>query len=243
MVLQRVLLQLTLFGAVVAAMTKPTWAQAKLGCQDKCGNVSIPYPFGTTNNCYYNEHFLITCNETFNPPKPFLGDGNIEVANISINGQLHIMHYVAYDCYDQSGRPEDQNNPGIFFGNLKVSITGNKFTAIGCDTYAIIKGHLDDESYEGGCMSICSSMDYISNGSCSGIGCCQISIPEGLNSIDVFVHSYYNHTKVWNFNPCSYAFVVEEGEFNFSTSYLRDFKEVRLPMVIDWAIGNDLPKC
>ncbi|GFY85523.1 wall associated kinase 5 [Actinidia rufa] len=195
-------------------MTKPTWAQAKLDCQDKCGNVSIPYPFGMTDNCYYNKDFLITCNETFNPPKPFLGDSNIDITNISINGQLHVMQYVAYDCYDQSGKPEDQTNPSISFRNLKVSSTENKFTAIGCDTYAIITGDLDDESYKSGCMSICSSMDYISNGSCSGI-------------------------EVWNFSPCSYAFVMEEEKFNFSSANLSDLRNVKeLPMVIDWAIGN-----
>ncbi|PSR82899.1 Wall-associated receptor kinase [Actinidia chinensis var. chinensis] len=239
MVLQIMRLQLILFWAVVAAMTKPTWAQAKLGCQDKCGSVSIPYPFGMTDNCYYNEGFLITCNETFNPPKPFLQESNIDIINISINGQLHVMQYVAYDCYDQFGRREHQTKPWISFENLKVSSTENKFIAIGCDTYATIRGYQNDKSYESGCMSICSSIDYISNGSCSGIGCCQISIPEGLHSIDVAVNSYYNHTKVWNFSPCSYAFVMEEDKFNFSSANLSDLRNVtELPMVIDWAIGN-----
>ncbi|GFS34982.1 wall associated kinase 5 [Actinidia rufa] len=233
------LLQITLFGAVVAAMTKPTWGQAKLDCQDKCGNVSIPYPFGMTDNCYYNEDFLITCNETFNPPKPFLGDGNIPITNISINGQLHVMHYVAEDCYDQFGRREHLNNPWISFDKLRVSSTENKFTAIGCDTYANITGYKDNKSYVSGCMLTCSSMDYISNGSCSGIGCCQISIPEGLNSIEVAVNSYKNHKEVWNFNPCSYAFVMEEDKFNFSSANLSNLRNVtELPMVIDWAIWN-----
>ncbi|PPS14517.1 hypothetical protein GOBAR_AA06074 [Gossypium barbadense] len=54
------------------------------------------------------------------------------------------------------------------------------------------------------------------NGSCSGVGCCQVSIPSGLENLNMSVLSYYNHTRVWDCNPCSYAFVVDESKFNFS---------------------------
>ncbi|XP_074293828.1 wall-associated receptor kinase 5-like [Silene latifolia] len=39
---------------------------AKPGCQDKCGNVTIPYPFGMGPSCYYTEWYSITC-ENFTP--------------------------------------------------------------------------------------------------------------------------------------------------------------------------------
>ncbi|CBI18949.3 unnamed protein product, partial [Vitis vinifera] len=44
-------------------------------CQATCGGVTIPYPFGTTEGCYLNRNYLITCNNTFSPPKPFLRTG------------------------------------------------------------------------------------------------------------------------------------------------------------------------
>ncbi|XVE95575.1 hypothetical protein REPUB_Repub02eG0110200 [Reevesia pubescens] len=41
------------------------------------------------------------------------------------------------------------------------------------------------------------------------------------------------------FNSCSYAFVVED-QFNFSSKYLEGFEgETKLPMVLDWAVGDE----
>ncbi|XP_057468786.1 wall-associated receptor kinase 2-like isoform X2 [Actinidia eriantha] len=212
---------------------------AKSGCQDKCGSISIPYPFGTTENCYYDEGFLITCNETFSPPKLFLESNKIEVRNISVDGHVHAMKHITHDCYDQFSRREKHKSPWMNMTKFTISSTKNKFTGIGCDTYATIKGYRDGKSYMTGCMSICTSTDYVRNGWCSGIGCCQTSIPEGLNNFKVYVGSYHNHTRVWNFSPCGYAFVVEENEFNFSSYDLTHLgNETELPIVLDWAIEN-----
>ncbi|XP_028075937.1 wall-associated receptor kinase 3-like [Camellia sinensis] len=41
-----------------------------------------------------------------------------------------------------------------------------------------------------------------------------------------------------DFNSCSYAFVVEDGAFNFSATYLQDFKPM-VPMVLDWEIRDN----
>ncbi|KAH0758757.1 hypothetical protein KY290_022250 [Solanum tuberosum] len=44
-------------------------------------------------------------------------------------------------------------------------------------------------------------------------------------------------------NPsCSYAFVVDQANFNFSKSYLSSLQNTKkLPLVLDWAVGED--KC
>ncbi|XP_059631727.1 wall-associated receptor kinase 2-like [Cornus florida] len=225
---------------LVAAMAAPASAQAKPGCQDSCGNLSIPYPFGTKPGCYYNRAFLITCNDTTNPPKPFLTKSRIAVTNISLHGQLQILQSTAYNCYEQSGRQASYNLHWLRLSKFRISSTRNKFTAIGCDTYATIRGYLGENEYASGCMSICDSIDYVTNGSCSGIGCCQTSIPKGVRYYEVTLESYNNHTRVWNFSRCSFAFVVEEDKFNFSSNYLSDLKNVeKLPVVVDWSIGNE----
>ncbi|KAK8571576.1 hypothetical protein V6N12_027658 [Hibiscus sabdariffa] len=41
-------------------------------CTKSCGNVDIPYPFGTEVGCYMNEGFRVTCNETNDGPKPYI---------------------------------------------------------------------------------------------------------------------------------------------------------------------------
>ncbi|MBA0634667.1 hypothetical protein Godav_025047 [Gossypium davidsonii] len=49
------------------------------------------------------------------------------------------------------------------------------------------------------------------DGSCSGIGRYQIFIPTGLKNLNVSVTSFNNHKNVWDFNPCSYAFVADKS--------------------------------
>ncbi|KAL1100804.1 hypothetical protein V6Z11_D05G254100 [Gossypium hirsutum] len=227
-----------LLAAVAAAESTPI---AKLDCQDRCGNVSIPYPFGTTTDCYLNEDFYIACNSThYDPPRAFLTGSNIEVTNITVEGKLRIMQFIARDCYNKSGFPVSSNTPSITLSKFRVSDTDNKFVAIGCDTEATIQGVQDDKGYTSGCISKCDSIDYVDNFTCSGIGCCQTSIAKDVGYFDIAVRSYNNHQGIWDFNPCSYGFVVEENSFNFSSNYLRDLQNVTMmPMVLDWFIGNE----
>ncbi|KAF5179741.1 Wall-associated receptor kinase [Thalictrum thalictroides] len=62
------------------------------GCQQKCGNIKVPYPFGIGANCSIATWANIKCNTTFNPPKPFIGD--IEVAQFSLD-EVRIKNHVA----------------------------------------------------------------------------------------------------------------------------------------------------
>ncbi|KAK2976036.1 hypothetical protein RJ640_029909, partial [Escallonia rubra] len=64
----------------------------KPNCQDKCGNITIPYPFGIGTNCSANETFMITCNTSFNPAKPFITSINMEVLEISLRGTVRVVN-------------------------------------------------------------------------------------------------------------------------------------------------------
>lgn len=156
--------------------------EVKPGCQDKCGDVSIPYPFGTTQDCYYNQDFLITCNDTYNPPKPFLRKSDsIEVTNISVDGKLYIKQYIAIQCFNKSGTPLGGLQNSLSLSRFFISDTDNKFVAVGCDTSANIIGYKGRAyGYTGGCTTTCGSIDFVANYSCSGIGCCQTSIAKGM---------------------------------------------------------------
>lgn len=67
-------------------------------------------------------------------------------------------------------------------------------------------------------------------------------IGSGLRNITVRVSSYYNHTDIQD--KCSYAFVVETSKFQFSNASLQELKKTtKVPVVINWAIGNKNESC
>ncbi|GLT50223.1 hypothetical protein SLA2020_237240 [Shorea laevis] len=232
-----------LIAAPLAAIVAEPAPIAKHGCPDRCGNVSIPYPFGTREGCYNNEDLFIRCDNTSSPPLAFLGNSSVNVTNITLEGRVQIMTFIAQDCYDEFGNRINSHATLLRLGSKSsytISDTENKFVAVGCDTIASVGGVQGHKKYTAGCITKCDSIDYVTNYTCSGIGCCQTSIAKGTNYNRVRVRSFANHTKVWKFNPCSYGFIVEQSQFNFSSNYLLDLQNVsKLPMVLDWSIRND----
>jgi hypothetical protein len=53
------------------------------GCPDRCGNVQVPFPFGIRDGCFL-AGFGLTCDTTRNPPRLMVGDGTLQVVNISL---------------------------------------------------------------------------------------------------------------------------------------------------------------
>ncbi|EOA39743.1 hypothetical protein CARUB_v10008400mg [Capsella rubella] len=205
------------------------------GCTDRCGNTTILYPFGISAGCYYpgDQSFQLTCNERNNK----LIFGGNEVINISHSGELRVLNTRSYVCYNRQGEQIGRQNRWSRLGNLTFSVK-NRFTAVGCDTYAFLNTN-GLGNYSTGCMSTCVSPRE-TNGSCSGGGCCQTSVPRGSNYFRVRAYSFSNHSSVYPFNRCSYAFLVEDGMFNFKS--LEDLKNLRnikrFPVVLDWSIGK-----
>ncbi|RWR76962.1 WAK-like protein [Cinnamomum micranthum f. kanehirae] len=241
------LLQLTPLIWLALAAAAATASGAKSDCPQSCGNnVSIPFPFGIGDECHIGEPwFNLSCNDSFNPAKPYWGD--LEILNISLQGQLTFSSPVAKDCYDRSGETEvydafiELDDDGPF----TISSTRTIFTAIGCDTKAYI-GPSKGADYTTGCMSICRGKGMVVNNSCSGIGCCQASIPSGVKNVEMFLNSYYNHSRVLDFNPCSYAFLIDKDQFKFTINDLlvnnRYERDQQVPAVLDWRIANQTCK-
>jgi hypothetical protein len=209
--------QKLLLGALILAATAAS--QPDSSCNNTCGNLTIPYPFGTREGCYLDPSFLITCNYSSETPKPFLGgeNSNLDILDISLlDGELRLSAFIASDCYDESGFLVSDYYSSFTLDSSEYftfSYTRNKFIVVGCDTYAYIEGFFYDmfhdsgvQKYKTGLDGYCGRINSVVNGSCSGLGCSQTPIPEGLLNFTITVNSYYNHSAVHSFNPCGFAF-------------------------------------
>ncbi|KAF5198551.1 Wall-associated receptor kinase [Thalictrum thalictroides] len=223
---------------VLASTATVNQTETKPGCQAECGNVIVPYPFGIGTNCSIDSSFDINCNTTFHPPKPFLGDA--EVVQIS-QGEIRVKNNIASICFNRFGNMTSQistyfkwseNTPYTF------SSTKNKVTVIGCDTLVLSS---ESEGYNAstGCISVCGKREDVIDGSCSGIGCCQTSVPKRSKEFYATVTSLNNHTGVWSFDPCGAAFLAETEAYTFKASDFYDITSLEdVPIVVNFAVGN-----
>ncbi|KVI11440.1 hypothetical protein Ccrd_010148 [Cynara cardunculus var. scolymus] len=225
-----------------ASITKVTNV-SKPGCQRQCGNLTIPYPFGIGPGCFMSDWFEITCNTTFNPHKPFIG--GLEILDIS-DSTFRAANKVASKCYDQHGNITEDHPVYTSLGWTSPFTFSqqNQFTLIGCDDFALFMGPLD-ANFTCGCIALCSRPEEVVNGSCSGVGCCQTSIPKGTKYYYTSVNSMVsNHTSIWSFDPCTYSFMGEKERFTFNG--VSDFMDpnfknrtrASVPLLVDWVIGN-----
>ncbi|KAL8459677.1 hypothetical protein ACS0TY_036972 [Phlomoides rotata] len=114
-------------------------------------------------------------------------------------------------------------------GAFTVNNTANKFTVVGCDTYAYVYGRRYPDQYnEAGCSAVCRKKSDLEARDCTGSGCCQTSFHKDVWGVTLELKSYRNYTNVSGFNDCGFAFVAKE--------MLKKVK--KLPMVLDWDIGN-----
>ncbi|XP_052173316.1 wall-associated receptor kinase 5-like [Diospyros lotus] len=242
------LAQPTLVPTAATNTTASGFMKSKPGCPLKCGDLTVPYPFGigVGSGCSIGDFFEVNCNTSFNPPKAFISTGNLEILHIS-DSQLRIKNTVAYVCYNQSGGLDQSYTAWTDLADspFTFSDTANKFTIIGCNDVALITP-LQGQNFSSGCVSICTKMEDVFDRFCMGIGCCQTSIHKGLK---VYKATFTfleiaNRSNVSTFNPCSYSFLGEEESFEFrgSTDLLDpDFikrTEESVPLVLDWVIGN-----
>lgn len=152
-------------------------------------------------------------------------------------------------CYNMRSHDMDDTNSwtlDLRSSPYRLSDTGNKFTVVGCRALAYI-GYDDNASnYFSGCVSVCPRghlRSTLTDGSCSGIGCCQTAIPKGMQYYQVFFDHKFNTSDIHKISRCNYAALVETTNFTFSTSYVTSsaFSDAyggQPPLLVDWALGE-----
>ncbi|KAI3907262.1 hypothetical protein MKW92_021951, partial [Papaver armeniacum] len=222
---------------------------AKEGCEDRCGNVMIPYPFGMgTSNCYRDVRFKISCNYSSNGPVALLNGDRYEALQITLE-YVRINILAPLHCgYGSNITNTSYNVSDIPF---PVSNTSNKLTVLGCNIYGSVtvslKADQVDPSAAGledrfkGCPSRCDKHTAVPPSHCSGYGCCKTRIPNGLTSYTVQTSSLAVDIHDSTSYPCVRAFVIDH-KFSKVERLLMSKSDSFVPVVLDWAI-NDVMTC
>ncbi|KAF8022395.1 hypothetical protein BT93_F0050 [Corymbia citriodora subsp. variegata] len=148
----------------------------------------------------------------------------------------------AYKCYDQNGRMLVNQSSSLAINlssnpRYRFSETQNKLTVVGCDTLAVVA--VREGAFRGGCVSYCSGkVDFANKTTCSGQGCCQASIPEGLETLSIRISSIGPIVSALQQGRCARAFVVADRSFNISDLTLPGFQDVgnNADLVLDWMV-------
>ncbi|CAL9215757.1 unnamed protein product [Arabidopsis halleri] len=209
-------------------------------CPEKCGNVTLEYPFGSSPGCWRAEDptFNLSCT---NEKLFYKG---LEVVEISHSSQLRLLFPASYVCYNSNGHFANGTYYYMDLGNLTIS-DNNTVTALGCNSYAFVSSN-GTRRQSVGCISACDDLSHEANGECNGEGCCQNPVPAGNNWFIVRSYRFDNDTTVQPIfkSQCIYAFLVENGKFKYNASEIYSYLQNRnvgfgFPVVLDWSIKGE----
>jgi Wall-associated receptor kinase galacturonan-binding len=213
----------------------------KPGCQEKCGAVDIPYPFGIGPNCFLHKGFEITCKMIGGSMVPF--HGNMEVLSIMLTkAHTKVYNNMSWQCYQKSTAGTSFNNqPLNLVGTVyRLSKHHNRFVVIGCEALAFNEMQdYKNNHYRTGCVSTCHSQKKLKKDTCSGNGCCQTPIPYGIKYYNISFPLAFN-SDFWNYSHCNYAVVMEKDNYAPAIDlWSRSGHNGTVPVVLNWFIGNE----
>ncbi|GAY62077.1 hypothetical protein WN943_006123 [Citrus x changshan-huyou] len=221
----------------VAKAPPPPPPLTKPNCPYSCGNnVTIPFPFGIGENCYFDKLYAIDCKSS----KPILRSINLEVLEFLLEkSTMRVNQSVISSCQDKTTEASFVNLEKLPF---YFSYYDNIFSGIGCNNLASMSS-ADHDFILGGCFSICDPRNKTEDDSCNGIECCKAGVPWALKSFNISISSINNATSSSSSSQeegkCKYAFMVEKEWFesNFkSARRVQNWNQV--PVILDWRIPN-----
>ncbi|CAL5005463.1 unnamed protein product [Urochloa decumbens] len=232
------LLMLPPFGGAAPAAAAATGAGSN--CTRRCGNISIPYPFGVEPGCYHAAGFNLTCDRSHHHqlPKLLLGDGTVQVLEIFIpNNTARISSSrVEFTYADHGHRANGTWGAGLPRGGpYFLSELTSYVMAVGCALQIDVRGGAHDDLL-GSCTAVCPPSPQYSGdivegtGACTGIGCCQANIIIGYSFYKIQIHTF-NESMQGDYS------VYMASDVPILNGNIFDGVET-LPAMLEWVISN-----
>ncbi|KAJ3698057.1 hypothetical protein LUZ61_001762 [Rhynchospora tenuis] len=232
-----------LFMPLIQIVAEP--AIALHGCQEMCGGIQVPYPFGIGRNCSL-PGFELHCNMSNGSPALFLFN-NIQVLEVNIySARVKVNNNKTSMC--MSNTIKGLNLSGTPY---QINYRVNKFIVVGCDIIATVSFGNETNMLQGGCSTMgCYSRDSVNNYDyCSGAGCCQTYVPKEVKYYQVSLQSrHYNSSTQYNSSQCGYAAVLASSYYMYDYSRNNDIydelynQKKPVQLILDWSIGNEACK-
>lgn len=241
------------------------------GCPTRCGNVSVPYPFGIRTGCSL-PGFDLTCDRAHRPPRLLLlgaaGTASIlQVTAISLDDATISVRSSAMVNHTSNSTPEARGMWGFLGGGngpFFLPYRRNELVVTGCNVQGTLHGN--GTSLIAGCSTFCpvdskddaavAALGGACNACTGGNGCCRAAIP-------LFYPSYGSRLKRLDPNPTRPAaerlqnlvFIAEQGwiEGVWCQAMSASFPEANggsvppqpdlsaAPVVLEWAMDSALP--
>ncbi|KAI3718019.1 hypothetical protein L1987_70003 [Smallanthus sonchifolius] len=205
-------------------------AQSLPGCPDKCGNITIPYPFGIGKDCSLSEAYQVKCTTLQ------VSNATFKLLDISLHGHMRGLLPMAYRCYNSTGSSFSNSDPKIRLSRFLISSKFNLFTTVGCESRAELKDLSDIEFITESISR--TKCERLVDGSCFGQGCMQVPLPFRLTKFLMHSHRVTKRVGNWSFNNCTYGFLVQKHQYRFQKSDLDNMKNRSFPVVLEWTVGN-----
>ncbi|KAK1411495.1 hypothetical protein QVD17_38044 [Tagetes erecta] len=176
---------------------------AKIGCNDTCGIVIIPYPFGIGAACSINLWYVVDCISA----KPYLlALNHLEVLGVNLQNQIvTVSTPMITDCEKPVWNSNEIMSIDLGRSPFVFSKSHNVFVFEGCGVASM----MDGGSVLIGCSTSCRNVTLSNINNCYGIRCCHTTVPHYLKSYNI------NITRLGDEDGgCQSAFLMDKASYD-----------------------------